>query len=309
MFVSRHFELSVQRIYREGRMPGFVHLYVGEEAVAAGVSAHLQPGDKVGSTHRGHAHALVVGMPPRELMAELFGRETGCCAGRGGSMHLFSKEHGLLGCNGIVGYGIPIAAGTAFADKYLGRPNVSIAFFGDGATNLGIFHEVLNMATIWTLPVVFVCENNKYATELSADYAIAGNSVAKRAVAYDLPGEEVDGQDVLAVYEAAGKAIERARSGEGPSLIECLTYRYLGHHEGDPGTDYRTQEEIDEWKNRDPIDLFTALLFENEIATEQELEKVRQEIEEEVAEAEEFGENSPWPSPETLGAKVFSNPL
>jgi TPP-dependent pyruvate/acetoin dehydrogenase alpha subunit len=241
------------------------------------------------------------------LMAELFGRETGCCAGRGGSMHLFSAEHGFLGCNGIVGYGIPTAAGAAFADKYLGKPHVSIAFFGDGAVNLGIFHEIVNMAAIWALPVVFVCENNKYATELSADYAIAGNSVTARAAAYDIPGEEIDGQDVLAVYRAAGKAIERARAGDGPGLVECLTYRYLGHHEGDPGTGYRTQEEIDEWKQRDPIKLFTDLLSQHEIASTEELEGIQQEVEDEVADAVAFGESSPWPAPETLITGVFSS--
>ena len=307
MVLIRRFEEAVARIYREGRIPGFVHLYIGEEAVAAGVMAHLNDDDYIGSTHRGHAHALTKGIPVREVMAELFGRSTGCSGGRGGSMHLYSARYGLLGTNGIVGYGLPQAAGAAFSAKYRGISQVGVGFFGDGAANLGIFHEILNMASIWRLPAVFVCENNLFATELPFFKATAGQSVASRAASYDMPGVEVDGQDVLAVYDAAGKAIARARADKGPTLIECRTYRYVGHHEGDPGTDYRSQDEIDEWKKRDPIELFSKRLLEAKKASQDELDRVEQEVMRRIEEAIEFAEESAWPSPEEIQTKLFTN--
>jgi pyruvate dehydrogenase E1 component alpha subunit len=307
MLVLRRFEEAAARAYREGKIPGFIHLYIGEEAVATGVCAHLEPGDQLGSTHRGHAHALAKGVPARQVMAELFGRSTGCSGGRGGSMHLFSKEHGLLGTNGIVGYGLHLAAGAAFTAKYQGTSQVAIAFFGDGAANLGSFHEIVNLAAIWKLPVVFVCENNLYATELSFFKATAGQSVAARAAGYAIPGVQVDGQDVLAVYEAAGRAIARARAGDGPSLIECLTYRYVGHHEGDPGTEYRTQEEIDGWKLRDPILLFENRLLDEQAATQEELDQIDQEAKRLIQDAVAYASSGPWPSADELATKVFSN--
>jgi pyruvate dehydrogenase E1 component alpha subunit len=307
MVLIRRFEEAVARIYREGRIPGFVHLYIGEEAVAAGVTAHLNDDDYIGSTHRGHAHALTKGIPVREVMAELFGRSTGCSGGRGGSMHLYSARYGLLGTNGIVGYGLPQAAGAAFSAKYRGTSQVGVGFFGDGAANLGIFHEILNMASIWRLPAVFVCENNLFATELPFFKATAGQSVASRAASYDMPGVEVDGQDVLAVYDAAGKAIARARADKGPTLIECRTYRYVGHHEGDPGTDYRSQDEIDAWKKRDPIELFSKRVLEAKKASQDELDRVEQEVMSRIEEAIEFAEESAWPSPEEIQTKLFSN--
>lgn len=306
MVLIRRFEEAVARIYREGRIPGFVHLYIGEEAVAAGVTAHLNDDDYIGSTHRGHAHALTKGIPVHEVMAELFGRSTGCSGGRGGSMHLYSAKYGLLGTNGIVGYGLPQAAGAAFSAKYRGTSQVGVGFFGDGAANLGIFHEILNMASIWRLPAVFVCENNLFATELPFFKATAGQSVASRAASYDMPGVEVDGQDVLAVYDAAGKAIARARADKGPTLIECRTYRYGGHHEGDPGTDYRTQDEIDEWKKRDPIELFSKRVLEAKKASQDELDRVEQEVMSRIEEAIEFAEESAWPSPEEIQTKLFT---
>ncbi len=308
MSVLRRFEEAAARTYREGKIPGFIHLYIGEEAVATGVCAHLKPEDKVGSTHRGHAHALAKGVPARQVMAELWGRTTGCSGGRGGSMHLFSRAHGLLGTNGIVGYGLHLAAGAAFTARYQGSSQVAVGFFGDGGANLGSFHEIVNLAAIWKLPVVFVCENNLYATELSFLKATAGQSVAARATGYAIPGVEVDGQDVLAVYEAAGTAIARARSGGGPSLIECRTYRYVGHHEGDPGTDYRTQEEIDEWKLRDPILLFGKRLLEEHDARQEELDQIDEEAKRLIQDAVEYADSSPWPSPEQLVTKVFANP-
>lgn len=308
MLLLREFEQAAARTYREGKIPGFIHLYIGEEAVASGVCAHLETGDCVGSTHRGHAHALAKGVPAREVMAELWGRSTGCSGGRGGSMHLYSKAHGLLGTNGIVGYGLPMAAGAAFTAKYTDSGQVAVAFFGDGAVNLGLFHETLNLASIWALPLVFVCENNLYATELSFLKATAGQSVANRAGAYAMPGVEVDGQDVQAVYHAAGEAVARARAGGGPTLIECLTYRYVGHHEGDPGTGYRTSEEIAKWKKRDPIQMITNRMQDGEIATQAELDRIIADVTQEVQDAVEYSAQSPWPSPADLATGVFRNP-
>jgi TPP-dependent pyruvate/acetoin dehydrogenase alpha subunit len=224
-------------------------------------------------------------------------------------MHLYSREHGLLGTNGIVGYGLPLAAGAAFTAKYLDTGKVGVAFFGDGATNLGLFHETLNLASIWALPLVCVCENNLYATELPFLEATAGQSVAGRAAAYAIPGVDVDGQDVLAVYQAAGEAIERARTGEGPTLIECHTYRYVGHHEGDPGTGYRSQEEIEEWKSSDPIQLFLSHLLEEGIAVQAELDQLDASVVQEVQDAVDYARKSPWPVIQDLESQAFCNPL
>lgn len=309
MLVLRRFEEAVGRSYREGRVPGFIHLYIGEEAVATGVCAHLRSDDKIGSTHRGHAHALAKGVPARSVMAELWGRSTGCSGGRGGSMHLYSEEHGLLGTNGVVGYGLHLGAGAAFTAKYLNTSQVAVAFMGDGGANLGSFHEILNMASIWKLPFVLVCENNLYATELSFLKATAGQSVAARAASYAIPGVEVDGQDVLAVHRAAGEAVDRARAGEGPTLIECRTYRYVGHHEGDPGTGYRAQDEIEEWKKRDPIVLFGMHLLENGTATQDVLDGIDQEAQAIVQDAIEFSDKSPWPSAEQVANSLFAMPM
>jgi TPP-dependent pyruvate/acetoin dehydrogenase alpha subunit len=222
-------------------------------------------------------------------------------------MHLYSKEYGLLGTNGIVGYGLHLGAGAAFTARYQDTSQVAVAFFGDGAANLGSFHEIVNLAAVWKLPVVFVCENNLYATELSFLKATAGQNVAARAAGYGIPGLQVDGQDVLTVYDAAGEAVERARSGDGPSLLECLTYRYVGHHEGDPGTEYRTQEEIDEWKKRDPILLFQDYLLGEKAATPGELDQIDKEARALIREALEYANSSPWPSPDELATKVFAS--
>jgi pyruvate dehydrogenase E1 component alpha subunit len=314
MLVLRRFEEAATQAYREAKIPGFIHVYTGEEAVAVGVLAHLNSDDYVGSTHRGHGHTLAKGVPAREVMAELWGRSTGCSGGRGGSMHMYSAEHGLLATNGIVGYGIPLAAGAAFSAKYRGTSQVAVAFFGDGASNLGCFHEVLNLAAIWDLPAVFVCENNLYATELPFQKATAGQSVAARAASYDIPGVEVDGQDVLAVYEAAGEAVERARAGEGPTLIECRTYRYTPHYVGMTesehfSTNWRTEEEIQKWKQRDPIKLLARQVLDREIATQPELDQIEQEVETLIQDALDFAADSPWPSPDDVATKVFSNPF
>ena len=309
MVILRQFEEAVGRTYREAKIPGFVHLYIGEEAVATGVCAHLKKADYVGSTHRGHGHALAKGVPAREAMAELWGRSTGVSGGRGGSMHYYAPEHGLLGTNGIVGPSILIASGAAYSAKYRGTSQVAVAFFGDGAANTGSFHEGLNLAASWDLPVVFVCENNLYATELPFMEATAGQSVAARAAGYAIPGIEVDGQDVLAVYDAAGEAVARARAGKGPTLIECRTYRFGGHHEGHRLLGYRTQEEVDEWRKRDPILMFGEQLLAGQKVAQEEMDSIQTEVEAMIQDAIDFSDRSPWPAPEEAGTKVFASPI
>ena len=253
MVVIRRTEEGLAKAHAAGLIQGACHTYVGEEAVATGVSAHLRPDDTVLSTHRGHGHALAKGVPPRELMAELFGRATGCSRGRGGSMHLFAPEVGLLGTSGIVGPSILMATGAGYSYRLLGTDRVSVAFFGDGAVNNGAFHEGLNLAAIWRLPVLFVCENNLYATEVPFE-TVAGNpDVAARGARLRHPERRVDGNDVLAVHEAAGEAVRRARRGDGPTLLECRTYRTRAHAEGMRDAGYRTREEVDAWKARCPI--------------------------------------------------------
>ncbi len=255
MVLIRRCEEQLAKSYQAGLILGGCHTYIGEEAVATGVCAHLRPTDVLVSTHRGHGHALSKGVPPRELLAELYGRSTGCSGGRGGSMHLFKPEIGLFGTSGIVAPSILLGAGAAYAFDLLGQDRVGVAFFGDGAVNNGAFHEGLNMAAAWQLPALFVCENNLYATEIALAQVTRNPSVASKAAAYGLPGVEVDGNDVLAVYDAAGEAIARARSGGGPTLLECKTYRTRPHAEGMRDAGYRTREEIDAWKARDPANL------------------------------------------------------
>ena len=231
MLELRLFELKVQELYRNGRLPGFVHLYVGEEAVAVGVCANLEAPDLVFSTHRGHGHALAKGVPPSIVLAELWGKSTGSSGGRGGSMHMYAPEYGFMGTNGIVGAPIPLATGAALSAKVRKNGQVVVCFFGDGAVNSGSFHEAVNLGSVWDLPVVYVCENNLYATEMAFLRATKNTSVASRAAAYGMLGVAVDGQDVVAVHDAAQAAINRARQGGGPTLIECKTYRYVGHPE------------------------------------------------------------------------------
>ncbi len=253
MLELRLFELKVQELYRNGRLPGFVHLYVGEEAAGVGVCSNLEPADLVFSTHRGHGHALAKGVPAGVVLAELWGKVTGSSGGRGGSMHMYAPEYGFMGTNGIVGAPIPLATGAGLSAKLRGQGQVVVSFFGEGAVNSGSFHEAVNLGAVWDLPVIYVCENNLYATEMAFSRATKNTSVASRAAAYGMIGVAVDGQDVVAVHEAAEQADCRARAGGGPTLIECKTYRYVGHHEGDPGTDYRTREEVQQWKAKDPV--------------------------------------------------------
>jgi len=306
MQLIRQCEEQLVKSYQRGLIPGACHLYIGQEAVAAGVCAHLRSDDVVFSTHRGHGHALAKGVPPRQLIAEVFGRATGCSRGRGGSMHLFAPEFGLMGTSGIVAPCILQGTGAGYGFKLLKTDRVSVVFFGDGAANNGAFHEGLNMAGIWKLPVVFVCENNQYATEVPFRYASASPTVAGRAVAYSLPGVEVDGNDVLAVYEAAGRAVERARTGGGPTLIECQTYRIRPHAEGMQDFGYRTREEVEQWKARDPIRMFRERLLSEGGVDRLELDAIDAEVKELIAEAARFAEDSPLPDPGTVARHVFA---
>jgi pyruvate dehydrogenase E1 component alpha subunit len=304
MLELRLFELKVQELYRNARLPGFVHLYVGEEAVAVGVCSHLETPDMVFSTHRGHGHALAKGVPASIVLAELWGKATGSSGGRGGSMHMYAPEYGFMGTNGIVGAPIPLATGAALSAKLKKQSQVVVCFFGDGAVNSGSFHEAVNLGAVWNLPVIYVCENNLYATEMAFLRATKNTSVASRAAAYGMLGVEVDGQDVVAVHEAAQAAIQRARNDGGPTLIECKTYRYVGHHEGDPGTDYRTREEVQHWKQQDPVKLARKRLLASGV-DESKLQAADQEIELLIDEAVTFAENSPEPTAESVNEHVF----
>jgi 2-oxoisovalerate dehydrogenase E1 component len=303
----RRTEEQLARSYQSGNIPGACHTYVGQEAVAVGICAHLRRDDVVFSTHRGHGHALAKGVPPREVMAELFGRATGCSRGRGGSMHLFAPEVGLMGTTGIVGPNILQATGAGYSMKLLKTDRVSVGFFGDGAVNNGAFHEGLNLAAIWDLPVIYVCENNLYATEVPFESATRNTEVAERAMSYGMPGIAVDGNDVLAVYEAAAAAVARARGGKGPTLIEGRTYRTRPHAEGMRDAGYRTSEEIEDWKTRDPIASLKARVIARELATTEEFDAIDEEIKTVVTDALDFATQSPYPDPSTATSFVFSS--
>ncbi len=306
MLIIRRTEELLVKFYATGKLYGGVHTYIGQEAAASGVCAHLRDDDTVFSTHRGHGHALAKGVPPRELIAEVMGRTTGCSGGRGGSMHLFKPEVGFMGSSGIVGPCITLAAGGGYSAMLLKTGGVSVAFFGDGAANNGAFHEGLNLATAWKLPAIFVCENNLYATEVPIGKATGNPDIASRAAAYGLPGVAVDGNDVLAVYATAGEAVARARAGGGPTLIECRTYRTRAHAEGMRDAGYRTQEEIAAWKERDPIKLFREKLLGDGSATEAELASIDAEVKALAEEAGKFAETSPLPDPASVSEHVYS---
>ena len=294
----RCFEERLQELFRTGRLPGFVHLYVGEEAIAVGACAVLRPDDKITSTHRGHGHLIAKGADPAGMMAEIMGKRAGLCKGKGGSMHIADYRLGILGANGIVGGGIPIATGSALADAVLGRDTVTVCFFGDGAANQGVLLEALNLSSIWRLPVVYVCENNGY-TEWMRTSDITAGHIADRARPFRVPGTVVDGNDVLAVRAAVTAAAELARGGGGPSLIEARTYRILAHNEGEEafsGT-YRPQAEIEEWQRRDPIGRLAAVLSARPEVTEGLLADIRQAQRRLVDDAVEFAVRSPEPAP------------
>jgi pyruvate dehydrogenase E1 component alpha subunit len=312
MVLGRTFEDKCAEMYYRGRMFGFVHLYNGQEAVATGVIKALRPDDYVCSTYRDHVHALSSGVSANEVMAELFGKETGCSKGRGGSMHMFSAKHNFLGGYAFVAEGIPVAAGAAFQAKYrreaLGdrtADQVTACFFGDGASNNGQFFETLNMAALWKLPLIFVVENNRWAIGMEHTRATSDISIYKKASVFGMPGYEVDGMDVLAVRRYAQEAIRRARAGEGPTLLECMTYRFRGHSLADPD-ELRPREEKDEWFGRDPIKILAAEILSRNLATEEQLKEISRRIQAVVDESVRFAETSPEPSPQDLYRYQFA---
>lgn len=307
MNTIRDFEEHVRKIFAAGVIPGFVHLYAGEEAIAVAACAHLNQQDYITSTHRGHGHCIAKGCDVNGMMAEIYGKTTGLCKGKGGSMHIADLDQGMLGANGMVGGGFPIAIGAALRQQYLKTDRVVICFFGDGAANEGAFHESLNMAAIWKLPVVFVNENNGFGEATSPKYASASKTFASRAAAYDMPGEKVDGKDFMAVYNAVGQAVDRARAGEGPSLIECQTYRTYGHFEGDEQTyKFDSPEEI-AFAKRDDIQEFRAYALKANLFTEAEATAVEDQAMAAVQAAVQFAEDSPLPDAQALYEDVYAD--
>ncbi|MED5551426.1 MAG: thiamine pyrophosphate-dependent dehydrogenase E1 component subunit alpha [Actinomycetota bacterium] len=303
----RHFEEAAGRLAEESRLPGFLHLYVGEEAVAAGVCTALNDDDQISSTHRGHGHLVAKGGDFERMMAELMGKATGYCKGKGGSMHICDLDLGMLGANGIVGGGVPIAVGAGFANKYRDDGRVSVVFFGDGASNIGAFHEAANMAAALRLPVVFVCENTESGEFSPRDRTMAIADVVDRALGYGMPGVIVDGMDVIAVHEAATEAVSRARSGQGPSFIEAKTYRFYNHHGIQTlGMKYRSDDELAEWKKRDPIDMFEARLADSGVLTTKAAQAVHERVAEAVEQAIAFAEESPLPDAASMYEDVYS---
>jgi len=308
MLTIRLFEQRVAREFRTGEIPGFVHMYVGEEAVAAGVCANLDDADYVTSTHRGHGHCIAKGCELGPMMAEIYGREDGLCKGRGGSMHIADFSRGMLGANAIVGGGIALATGAGLASQVRGDGHVAVAFFGDGAANQGVLHESLNLAAIWKLPVIYVCENNGFAESTPASYATSVPDVAMRARSYGIPGVVADGADVREVYAAARTSVERAREGEGPTLLEVKTYRHHGHFEGDPDR-YRDDEDRRLTRERDPLVRLREELQAEGHATGDGLDALNGELEAAVSEAVEFARASPFPDASEIGLYVYPEPL
>jgi pyruvate dehydrogenase E1 component alpha subunit len=304
MVTIRKFEDRVKEEFAKGRIPGFVHLYAGEEAVATGVILSLRESDTVTSTHRGHGHCIAKDCDVNGMMAEIFGKETGLCKGKGGSMHIADVSKGMLGANGIVGGGPPLACGAALTAKTLGTGDVCICFFGDGASEQGTFHESLNLASIWKLPVVFVAENNGFAESTPSSYHCAIENIAERAASYGIPGAAVDGMDVFAVREAAQQAIQRARSGQGPSLLEFKTYRYNGHFEGDQQT-YKTDELQRSMKERDPITYFRKTVTAQGLMTEEELDAIDKEASAAIVKAVEYADASAYPALSEITTDVY----
>ncbi|KPJ88572.1 MAG: acetoin:2,6-dichlorophenolindophenol oxidoreductase subunit alpha [Spirochaetes bacterium DG_61] len=307
MLRIRLFEEKIQELYLAGYIPGSMHLSTGQEAVSVGVCMSLQKDDYVLSSHRGHGHMLARGAKYKYMMAELYGKRSGYCKGKGGSMHFAHVKIGVLGANGIVGGGIPIAAGVGFSSKYLKNNRVTACFFGDGATETGAFHEGLNFAAVLKVPVVFIIENNQYAISVPRRLSDRLEDLSIRAKSYGMPGESVDGNDVIAVYHTAQRAVHRARSGDGPTLIECKTYRWHGHHAGEPkdGLIYRSQEEIDAWKRKCPIKQLKGTLLEEKVITEGNIEKIEREFEQELEKAIAYANESPFPVESDLLQDVY----
>ena len=305
MLTIRHFDEEAMALYRAGEMRGTTHPYIGMEAVGVGVMLALQPTDWVTSTHRGHGHTIAKGGDLKKMMAELLGRSTGYSGGKGGSMHIADMDKHMLGANGIVGGGMGLATGAGLTCKLQNTGAVAACFFGDGALNQGMLHEATNMAAIWNLPVVYVCENNQYAMSARADWTVAGGSPSTRAAGYGIPGVDVDGMDFFAVNAAAHDLVARARRGEGPSYLVCLTYRYHGHHAGDP-LNYRDKEEVDRWRERDPIERLRRTLDEWGVVSASDYEALDQRIVAEVAEAIEFAKASPEPAVDQLMTDIYA---
>jgi TPP-dependent pyruvate/acetoin dehydrogenase alpha subunit len=305
MLLCRLFEDRVYYLFLQGRMPGTIHQAQGQEACAVGVCSTLNPGDMITSTHRPHEHAVARGIPVNSLMAELFAKVDGCCHGKGGSMHLGDVDYGMLPAIAIVGGGIPLAAGYALAMKYRKTGNIVGCFFGDGATNIGSFHEAVNISAIWDLPVVFVCENNKYGASTAIEKVTRVPRLSERAVAYGIPGRTVDGNDVEAVYTAMMEAGRRARDGAGPTLLELETYRFAGHSRSDPGH-YRSKDEVAYWKTRDPLTRYGEFLAAEGILTPAGQEELKMSVEKELDAAVAFAEASPSPRPEDCLNDVYA---
>ena len=308
MFLIRKFEEGAEDSYTRGLIHGTMHLSIGQEASAVGACMSLTDDDKITSTHRGHGHCVAKGADLTKMFAEFFGKETGYCKGRGGSMHIADVEKGNLGANGIVAGGIPIAVGAALTSKRLNTGKVVLCFFGDGANNEGAFHESLNMASVWKLPVVFVCENNKYGMSTSIERSTAVENISDRAAGYSMPGVTVDGNDFNAITEAIDTAVERARAGEGPSLVESLTYRWRGHSKSDRNR-YRTKDEISDWMSKDPIVRFTSFLVEHSVLTEDEAQAIEADVEAEIAAGIEFAKTSPDPLITDVSRDVYTEAL
>ena len=302
----RKFESRAVDLFAEGQIPGFLHSYLGEEAIATGVCANLRKTDFITSTHRGHGHIIAKGGDTKYMMAELYGRTTGYCKGKGGSMHIADRDLGILGANGIVGAGQDIAVGAGLAIRYRGTDQVAACFFGDGSTNQGTFHEALNLASVWKLPVIFVCENNHFGISMSQSKHQAIQDIADRAASYGFPGIAVDGNDVMAVYEVAKEAVDRTRKGQGPTLIECKTWRWRGHFEGDPGT-YKDPKEQEAWMDKEPVGRYRTFLEENGVMTSDETSAIDTMIDDEIDAAIAFASESPLPKPEDVVKDVYTD--
>ncbi len=308
MLLIRRFEEKVAQLYGQQKIKGFCHLYNGQEAVIAGTMSAIRKGeDSLITAYRDHGHAIAVGVTPNEVMAEMYGKATGCSKGKGGSMHLFSKEHRFFGGHGIVGGQIPLGAGIAFAEKFQGTDKVCVCYMGDGAVRQGALHETFNMAMLWKLPVIFVCENNGYAMGTSVERTTNMMDIYKIGLAYDMPSAAVDGMQCETMHEAMKEAVERARKGDGPTFLEVRTYRYRGHSMSDPAK-YRTKEEVEEYKNRDPLEVTRQKLLDLKFLTQEDLDAMEARIHDVVVESVTFAENSPYPSAEELYSDVYAEP-
>ena len=312
MMTIRRFDETVKDLVQSAELVGAAHCYIGEEAVAVGACAALRDDDYITGNHRSHGHPIAKGGDIRKAMAELLGKSTGYCKGKGGSMHLADFSIGILGESGIVASALPVAVGAALGSKMQGNDRVVVSFFGDGASNQGACHEAMNLAAIWKLPTIFLCENNQYAVSTNFREVVAVENISDRAAAYNMPGVLIDGQDVLAMYEATNQAVARARAGEGPSLLEARTYRYEEHSEGlgriikEP---YRSEEEVEMWRKRDPIDLHKKTLLEQDIASQEEIDQLQKEVADAVAEAVEFARNSPYPEPADVYEDMYADAI